>query len=144
MTTRTLPALDDVNRPFWTSGADGRLRIQRCSDCGRWQHPPTVACPNCGSERLSFEQVSGLGTVEEHTVNHQAWRPGMSAPYGIAIVGLDEQPGLRLTTNVVGVRPEAVQIGQRVRAVFEQCEDVWLPLFELWSEPLPDSQELIY
>jgi uncharacterized OB-fold protein len=34
-----------------------------------------------------------------------------------------------LTTNLVGVEPEDVQIGMPVRVVFELVEDVWLPLF---------------
>ena len=47
-----------------------------------------------------------------------------------AIVELDEQSGLRLMTNVVGCAAEAVHIGMRVRVVFEEYEDVWIPLFE--------------
>lgn len=73
--------------------------------------------------------MSGLGTVATCTVNHQAWRPGLTVPYSVAIVELDEQPGLRLTTNIVGCDPQAVYIGQRVRVQFEQQEDVWIPLF---------------
>lgn len=139
MTTRTLPELDDVNRAFWTSGADERLRIQRCGACDRWQHPPTVACPGCGSDRLCYEAVSGWGTIEAYTVNHQAWRPGLVCPYGIAIVGLDEMSGLRLTTEIVGLPLDKIQIGQRVHAVFEQIEDVWLPRFEVAPGPIVEN-----
>ena len=53
-----------------------------------------------------------------------------SARHLVAIVELDEQPGLRLTTNIIECPPEEVYIGQSVRVVFEQKEDVWLPLFE--------------
>ena len=48
----------------------------------------------------------------------------------IAIVEMDEQSGLRLTTNIVNCDIQAVAIGMRVRVLFEQCADVWLPLFE--------------
>jgi uncharacterized OB-fold protein len=51
-------------------------------------------------------------------------------PYVVAIVELDDQPGLRLTTNLVNVAPQDVRIGSRVKVVFEPHEDVWLPLFE--------------
>ena len=64
------------------------------------------------------------------TVNRQVWEEGLEAPYVIAIVGIDEQPGLRLTTNVINCAIEKVRIGMRVRVLFEHCEDVWLPLFE--------------
>lgn len=30
---RPLPQLTPFNEWFWTSGADGRLRIQACGDC---------------------------------------------------------------------------------------------------------------
>jgi len=64
------------------------------------------------------------------TVNHHAWFPGQQVPYVLAIVELEEQPGLRLTTRLVGLEPEEVRIGLPVRVRFEQVEDVWLPLFE--------------
>jgi hypothetical protein len=52
-------------------------------------------------------------------------------------VEMDEQLGLRLTTNIVNCDIQAVAIGMRVRVLFEQCVDVWLPLFE----PDVDSSE---
>lgn len=126
---RPLPELNDLNRFFWTSGADGKLRMQRCQDCNRWLHPAGVICPECLSRNLAPQELSGQGTVEAVTLNYQPWFPGVEVPYVIAIVSLDEQKGLNLTTNIVGVPPESVHIGQRVRVVFEAVEDVYLPLF---------------
>ncbi|WP_075790689.1 Zn-ribbon domain-containing OB-fold protein [Massilia putida] len=126
---RPLPQLNELNRPFWTGGADGRLRMQRCQDCRHWQHPAGVCCPECLGRTLRFETLSGLATVEAFTLNYQPWFPGLDVPYVIAIVSLDEQKGVNLTTNIVGVRPDQVYIGQRVRVLFEAVEDVYLPLF---------------
>jgi uncharacterized OB-fold protein len=56
--------------------------------------------------------------------------PSPDHPYAIAIVELDEQEGLRLTTNVVNCAAEDVRIGMRVQVVFDQYEDVWIPLFQ--------------
>lgn len=126
---RPLPKLDKLNRFFWTSGADGVLRFQRCQDCGHWLHPPGVVCPHCLGSTLVPEPVSGLGTIEALTINCQPWLPGQQVPYAIAIVGLDEAPGVRLTTNIVSAPLESLRIGQRVRVVFEACEDVHLPMF---------------
>jgi len=50
-------------------------------------------------------------------------------PYVIAIVSLDDCPSVRLTTNLIDCDPADVRIGDRVRVVFEQHHDVWLPLF---------------
>jgi uncharacterized OB-fold protein len=55
----------------------------------------------------------------------------MPPPYVIALVELDEQPALRLMTNIVNCEPADVAIGARVRVVFEHHDDVWIPLFEL-------------
>jgi len=74
--------------------------------------------------------VSGWGTVFSYTVNHQPWIPGLDPPYAIAIVALDEEEGLRLTTRITGCDPQDVRVGQRVRVVFEAHDGVYLPLFE--------------
>ena len=125
-----LPLLTNENRHFWTGGADGKLLILRCAACGWYLHPPAPICPQCLSSELAPQAVSGSGTVATFTINHQPWQPGVKLPYVVAIVELGEQKALRLTTNIINCPVDAVHIGQRVRVVFEQHEDVWLPLFE--------------
>jgi len=127
---RPSPALTLENRFFWTSGADGRLRFQRCQACRTYVHPPQPYCPTCLSDRLEAEAVSGRATVAACTVNHHRWRPGFDPPYVVAIVEIEEAPYVRLTTNIVGCAPESVEIGQPVQVRFEQVGETWLPLFE--------------
>ncbi|HET8618014.1 MAG TPA: OB-fold domain-containing protein [Acidimicrobiales bacterium] len=127
---RPLPQLTPANEWFWGSGADGRLRVQGCQDCKALVHPPVPVCPECRSRSWAPTVVSGRGTVVAFTVNHHPWLPGFEPPYVIANVALEEDPGVRLTTNVVGCEPAEVRIGQEVAVRFEQCDDVWLPLFE--------------
>jgi acetyl-CoA acetyltransferase/uncharacterized OB-fold protein len=125
-----LPQLTPMNEWFWTSGADGRLRIQQCNDCHQLVHPPTPVCPACRSRSWAPTEVSGVATVVAFTVNHHPWLPDFEPPYAIANVVLAEDPTVHLTTNVVGCEPDEVHIGQEVQVRFEQHEDVWLPLFE--------------
>ncbi len=66
-----------------------------------------------------------------YTVNAHPWLAHFPPPYVVANVALTEDPTIRLTTNIVGCDPGDVHIGQRVRVLFEQHDDVWLPLFEL-------------
>jgi len=127
---RPLPELTPMNEWFWTSGADGQLRIQGCTDCKTLVHPPTPACPACRSRSWAPTVVSGRGTVVAFTVNRHRWLPSFEPPYAIAIVALAEDPAVRLTTNIVGCDPDEVHIGQEVTVRFEHHEDVWLPLFE--------------
>jgi acetyl-CoA acetyltransferase/uncharacterized OB-fold protein len=129
VTTRPLPQLTPFNEWFWTSGADGQLRIEGCADCGKLVHPPTPICPACHSRNRERRLVSGRGTVIGFTVNQQQWLPDMAPPYVIANVALAEDPGVRLTTNIVGCDPDDVRVGHEVQVHFEQQDDVWLPLF---------------
>lgn len=126
---RALPLLDPDTTPFWTGGADGQLLIQRCRACDRFFHPPSPACPRCGTGEVGPEPVSGRATVAAVTVNHQPWAPGFDPPYAYAIVELQEDPSVRLSTNVIGCAPDEVAIGMAVEATFDQYEDVWIPLF---------------
>jgi len=59
----------------------------------------------------------------------------MEVPFAIASVELDEQPGLFLTTNIVGCPDAELRIGMGVVVEFQQIEDVWLPVFS------PDAKE---
>jgi acetyl-CoA acetyltransferase/uncharacterized OB-fold protein len=128
--TRPLPELTVATEWFWTSGADGRLRIQGCSACGCLVHPPVPICPNCGSRESAPTVVSGRGSVVGYTVNHHQWHPAFEPPYVIAVVAIAEDATVRLTSSIVGCDSAEVHIGQEVQVRFEHCEDVWLPLFE--------------
>lgn len=134
---RPLPELTPFNGWFWTSGADGQLRIQGCADCGKLVHPPVPICPVCRSTASAPTIVSGRATVVGFTVNQHQWHPAFTPPYVIANVALAEDPSVRLTTNIVGCEPDDVRIGQEVAVRFEQHEDVWLPLFQPTGAPDP-------
>ena len=127
---RPRPRLDDENRAFWTGGANGKLLIVRCSDCGEYTHPPKLACRHCLSENAAPEAVAGTGAVDTFTVNYQPWAPGLEVPFVIARVRLDGVPGVYLTTNIVNCPVEAVRIDDRVRVTFEEQAGIFFPLFE--------------
>jgi uncharacterized OB-fold protein len=123
--------LTDRNRAFWASGADNILRIARCQGCGFYMHPPKPVCPQCRSFEIAWTPVSGRGTIYSWTVNRYTWTPELPPPYVLAEVELVEQPGLRLTSQIVGVDPtgEDVRIGMPVTVEFERTADVWAPVF---------------
>jgi acetyl-CoA acetyltransferase len=80
--------------------------------------------------------------VQSHTTNYQPWSPDDVGPYSVAVVALDDDPGVRVTTNIVGCDPEQVRVGMRVKVVFDEIEDIWLPRFAPVDEPdaeLPDE-----
>jgi acetyl-CoA acetyltransferase/uncharacterized OB-fold protein len=132
---RPLPLITLDNEFFWTSGADGTLRLQECKACESLIHPPAPVCRYCRSRDMGVRAVSGRATLAGFTVNHRFSLPGMPAPYVVAQVAIAEDPRVRLTTNIVECEPDLLELGQQVEVVFEQAEDVWLPLFR----PVPDS-----
>ena len=132
------------NEFFWTSGADGVLRIQECGDCTALIHPPQPVCRYCRSHNMGVREVSGRAVLSAFTVNHRFSIPGLPAPYVVAQVAIEEDPRVRLTTNIIDCDPEELELGRVVQVVFEQNDDVWLPLFTPTSEPetapLPDDE----
>lgn len=124
-----VPQINDDNRPFWTGGRDGELRIVRCNECGYYIHPPSPRCPQCLSDDVAPHAVSGRGRVYTFTVNQRAWSPEVEVPYVIAIVQLDEQPDLRLMTNIVGCAPEQVTIDMPVHVEFREQGEAYAPVF---------------
>ncbi|MPZ00488.1 MAG: DNA-binding protein [Actinophytocola sp.] len=127
---RLLPELTQLSRPFWTNGFRGSLAVLRCGYCGYYIHPPVPRCPACLSQSVEPAGVSGNARVATYTVNHHSWNPTMPERYVIALVELVEQPDIRLMTNIVHCDPNSVYIGMPVQVVFEEDEDVALPLFE--------------
>jgi len=117
-----LPTLTPKTTPFFTAGT---IQIQFCEDCGEAQHPPDEICYACQGTRLAFRAMPGTGRVESAVVVHHPVNPALRerVPYVIAIVSVDGAPGCSVQGNVVGCAPDAVAIGARVRAVFEEATD---------------------
>jgi acetyl-CoA acetyltransferase/uncharacterized OB-fold protein len=132
---------------FWTSGADGTLRFRRCADCRAVQHPPAPICRTCGSSNLAVEAVGGTGVLVGFTVNEHTWTPSIPPPYVIGIVAIDEDPRVRLTTNIVDAPLDELAVGRRVTVRFQHEDDVWLPVFALSAEgptdgPVPEDEDV--
>lgn len=111
------PLIDVDSQGFWNALADGRFAMQRCSQCRRFQHPPAERCKRCDGSVL-YEELAGTGEIFSFIVVRHPTVPGYleDLPYVVGLVELDDQPGLRLPARIEGVDPDAVSIGQRVRA----------------------------
>jgi hypothetical protein len=128
---RLLPEVTPENEHFWRGGAAGELRFLHCAPCDLFVHPPAPRCPRCLSPELAVRAASGRARLHTYTINHQPWIPGFDPPYVVAIVELEEQPALRLTTNLVGCAFDEIRIGMPLRVTFEEREGgIFLPLFE--------------
>ncbi len=128
-----LPELRPDTEFFWTAGADGVLRICECGDCKSLIHPPQPVCRYCHGRNMGVREVSGRAVLSAYTVNHRFSLPGLPAPYVVAQVALEDDPRVRLTTNILVDIDEAgevdLELGQLVEVEFAKFDDVYLPLF---------------
>lgn len=117
---KPLPRPTPISQPFWDGLKAHEVRIQQCESCEHWIFFPRAHCPACASQSLVWRSVSGNGTLYAFTVGRVPTLPEFSdeLPQMLAVVQLDEGP--HLNTTLVGTAPEAWQIGQRVRPVFDE------------------------
>jgi uncharacterized OB-fold protein len=130
-TDRPLPnLLEPDTRPFWAATKQHELRYQVCDDCGGTVFHPRRHCTHCLGLNLSWRSSNGEGAVYTFSIVRQNYHPAFRGrvPYVIAWVDLDE--GFRLLSNVVGVEPEEMRVGLRVRVEWEDHEALSLPLFQ--------------
>ncbi|MEY2448681.1 MAG: uncharacterized protein QOH79_2157, partial [Acidimicrobiaceae bacterium] len=122
--------VDESNEGFWQACREHSLTVQRCVDCGRFQHPPRPVCGACQSFDLEWAPVSGDGAVYSYTIVHH----GLGAlrdnvPFNIVVVELDES-GTRFVSNLVDTPPTDVAIGERVSVWWDDASaDVSVPRF---------------
>jgi uncharacterized protein len=118
---------------FWRHVQEGRIIFSRCcaDQCGAAQFPPKTRCDVCDSDRLEMRQAAGTGTIFSITVVHRPPSDALRrhAPYGIALVDLDE--GFRMMAHA----EPALGIGARVRASFVTFGDRTVPRFVADQKP---------
>jgi uncharacterized OB-fold protein len=76
-------------------------------------------CPFCHSTDTVWEESSGIGTVYAFSIVRRGrgdWQG--EPPYVLAYVEIEEGP--RMMTNIVGCKPEDVEIGMVVEVVFHK------------------------
>lgn len=131
---RPLPQADDVTRFHWDAAAARRLVLQRCRACGKLQYPPEVCCIHCQAEDFDQADATGRGVIYSFSIVDRPLHTGFvgAVPYIVALVELDDQPGLRMLTNLVDV-PVGTRLacGMPVEVVFEDRGGVTLPQFRL-------------
>lgn len=124
------PTPDDA--PFWAHCAKRELRIQRCTGCGRFRHPPVPFCGGCGSGDFEWASVAGTGTVFSYTVIYHPTHPALknALPYNVVVVLLDGADDVRVVSNVVDATPDELAIGLRVTLAWDEIDGgMFLPRF---------------
>jgi uncharacterized OB-fold protein len=107
--------------------------------------PADLYAEHCRRHELAYQLDPAGRPIFRPRVGHDAWRisAGRGAVYatavvrdregpprGVVLVDLDE--GFRMMSTVVGIAPDAVQIGMRVRVAWREAGDDTppVPVFE--------------
>ena len=128
--SKPIPIPDEITAPFYDGARAGRLMLQHCTACDRWSFPVRERCPHCFANKLEWRAASGRGTLYTFAIMHQVMNPGFAGavPYNVSQIDLEE--GVRMISNVVGVANDALKIGMKLEAVFEDVGDgVSVPKF---------------
>ncbi|ABW13870.1 protein of unknown function DUF35 [Parafrankia sp. EAN1pec] len=130
---KPVPLPEPASEGFWAAARDGRLVAQRCTTCRNYLYPPDIVCPRCLTETLEYVHLSGAATLYSFVVMNRAFYAGFAEdlPYVVAFVELDEQPGLRMVSNVVGSDPAALRIGDRLQVEFDDRGTQSVPVFRV-------------
>jgi hypothetical protein len=112
---------DELTKPFWDAANEGRLVIQNCNPCNRLQHPPAPTCAQCGSADLTWKEMSGRGTIYNYGVVYDCPVRLLQEdqPFNVAVIMLDEDPGIQMLSHLPGTPVDAVPVGARVEVMFE-------------------------
>jgi hypothetical protein len=120
---KPLPNLEnEVEAPHWQAAKQGRLSVQRCSECGYLRWPPEMICPECLTRGGEWVDLKGEGEIWSFAVYHRAMNPAFSdeVPYAVAMIRLVE--GIEMIGRIAGP-PGEIHIGQKVRAVYVPVTD---------------------
>lgn len=113
--------------PHFTELAAGRLCFPYCTDCRRFHWYPMPRCPHCRSAHLEWREVSGRGRLFSWTEIHHAFDARYTGPlpYIVALVDIDDAPGVRLVTHMIGAGNGVLLIDMPVVADFSRlsCGD---------------------
>lgn len=139
------PAPTPLSEGFWRAAADGRLVLQRCSDCGAHRYAPAPACYRCQSLRWDWSPVKGSGRVFSYTWSHHPVHPGLRAlgVYNVSVIELEDTQGdpVRILSFVTGVDPETLCIDLPVEVHFDRVSDqIALPVFRPRPAPAAASR----
>ena len=126
----------EPTRPFWAGAARRELLIPRCVGCGGWVWYP-ARCRACGGETLTWTAVSGRGHVFSWTVVRHAFLPQFAGkvPFAPGLVALEEDPAVRIVTELVDCDVDALRVDLPVEVVFRPLSfpdvdgEVMAPLF---------------
>ncbi|MDA1128276.1 MAG: OB-fold domain-containing protein [Chloroflexi bacterium] len=114
---------DELTKGFFEAANDGRLVMQNCNACSRLQNPPAATCSQCKSaDNLEWKEMSGKGKIYNYGVVYDCPVKLLqdNQPFNLAVITLDEDPGIQMYSHLPGTPVDQVPVGGRVEVLFEE------------------------
>ena len=120
---------DGLDRAYYEGARSNKLVLQRCGACKKFQWGPEWICHRCHAFDLTWDAVAPEGIIYSY---ERVWHPVHPAlkdqgAYIVALIELPHADDVRLVGNLLGDAKAPVQIGAKVKAVFEHHDDVDKP-----------------
>ena len=119
---KQIPVPNELGKPFWDGANQKRLMVQHCTNCNTMHYPPKQRCDKCSSAApLQWKEVKGRGHILEYFVirDSRIRRLQADQPLNLAVITLDEDPGLNFLSNLPGTPAGEVPVGAPVEVLFE-------------------------
>ncbi len=130
---RPKPGMSDDTRFFWEGCDQGKLLIQRCTQCQTLRHPPAPVCIDCHSFDWDSVAASGRAHLYSFVIMHYPEVAPFDHPNPIGLIELQE--GVRLVAGLVGVKREDLKIGMPLQLEFQTFDgELTLPMFRPVAE----------
>jgi len=131
---------NELFAPYWRGLKAGHIEVQCCTRCGTFQWPPLTICPVCHTATLDWVERQPMGKVFVWTTVHHPSAVGHpDVPYVVAVVELDDTPGVRVVGLLTGLSWHQVEAGMPVVATFPTAGQGQMNLI-LWT-PREMAQE---
>jgi uncharacterized OB-fold protein len=117
------PSAEGLSAPYWEATKRGELTIQRCSDCAKPRHYPSVLCPHCYSADHDWIIASGRGKLHSWTVTHHGFHPAFKALLPYTLVTVDIEEGVRVLGLLGDGAAQELKTGMALQARFLARQD---------------------
>ncbi len=133
---KQIPVPNELGKPFWDAAKQKKLVVQHCAACNTNHYPPKQRCDKCNSAApLGWKEVKGRGHIMEYFVirDTRIRRLMPDQPLNLAVITLDEDPGLNFLSNLPGTPAGQVPVGGAVEVLFEPVEgsDLLIPEWQV-------------
>lgn len=124
--------MDMYAQEFWQFTRAKELRLQRCSECGKFRFPAGPTCDRCLSDDYEWVKLGGQGKLISWTTFRRGYFPEYPPPHTAIALELDEGP-LFISYPIDINAPDDLREGMRMQVDWEDAEDRFgeynLPVF---------------